>query len=1327
MRGTSPQKLTTMSRKNRKTLLRKPASAVPQAPLAEVDTKPSSHIQLNQAFGWKESRFNSVAWSPDGNYVAAASDDTCIYIWNTTTYKREHLLEGHQASVQSVAWSPDSRCLASGADDTTVRVWEAGSGRALRTLAGHQRLVRSVAWSPDGQLLATGSTDKTVRVWEASSGQALRTLAGHQHSVQSVAWSPDGRCLASDSADKTVRIWEASSGRVLHTLQGRQHWIQNVAWSCDNRFLASASSNTTVQVWEASSGRPLRTLKGHQDLVLSVAWSPNNRFLASGSADKTVRIWEASSGQALRTLKGHEHSVWSVAWSLNNRLLASASHDKTVRIWEASSSQALRTLKGHQDLVLSVAWSPDGRLLASASQHGETILWTCQSWQPIKRGKLPAPKHFLLSIAFIPTQPMAARFGNTDIVVQAWRIAGGPEQTDVQAVSTPAVTSTSAKIVFVGKSDVGKSCLALRLAENRFERQGSTLGMKLWTLRPEQLDPHSVTPPGEKRDVTLWDLGGQDEYRLVHQLFLHDTTLALVLFDPTRGRAEFEEVEEWNLRLEKQLRGRKATKLLVGTKKDQAAAPVNQAEIRRLITSCDFDGYFFTSASTDNDDGTAELCAAIAQAIDWDTLTKTTRLALFQRIYDEIEARRAHNEVVLLYEDLEKQLQQDTPALYEAGAVAAVIESLARQGVITQTQLASSERVLVLQIAVIERYAGSLIVAARDHPRGVPALEEREVTAGRFVLPGIKPEDRLHPFQERIVLESVMQLLLERGICFRHEGLLIFPTLFPGVQAREAAKSGESIPLYYDFSGPIDNIYSALVVTLALSERFGRVRLWADGAEYEHSGQGVCGLKKVSNHRGIAHVDLYFSTETPTELRNLFIVFIEDHLRNEGVSITEGLQLRCTACGYRFEEALLGEHLAAGLREIACPRPSCKTANLITAKAADLRAQHPEVEQEFLALKTIVERRSEQNVSEFKRAAAETATTPVSTDPIRILHLSDLHFADSDDPLVRLQPLLADLRDKEGGFGFEQLDYLVLSGDLTNRASPEEFERVYQLISEVIERFKLSANRCLIVPGNHDLSWDEQVYRWRQARLVDLKSTPADALVPLGHGYLERDDDLYPQRFREFGKLYHNLVQQPYPPNAEGQGLSFLFPDTRLQFLTFNSSWEIDEFHQTRSSLNESAVVAALLKADEQLQQAGKAEQLDKNAKVLRLAVWHHPVTGNEKIVNDDFLERLQKAEVQLCLHGHVHQQRTDIIGYVQPRKIHVIGTGSFGAVAKHRPESTPRLYNLIEIARDHSWVKVHTRHMRKDGGAWEGWAVWPSPDRDSKRTYYEIDLKKKL
>ena len=70
-----------------------------------------------------------------------------------------------------------------------------------------------------------------------------------------------------------------------------------------------------------------------------------------------------------------------------------------------------------------------------------------------------------------------------------------------------------------------------------------------------------------------------------------------------------------------------------------------------------------------------------------------------------------------------------------------------------------------------------------------------------------------------------------------------------------------------------------------------------------------------------------------------------------------------------------------------------------------------------------------------------------------------------------------------------------------------------------------------------------------------------------------------------------------------------------------------------------------------------------------------------------------------------------------------MVGAGSFGAPTHHRPESVPRLYNLLEIQRDLRSMRVHTRCLRKQGGVWEGWAVWSGAGTGEKRTYYDVAL----
>jgi predicted phosphodiesterase len=324
-----------------------------------------------------------------------------------------------------------------------------------------------------------------------------------------------------------------------------------------------------------------------------------------------------------------------------------------------------------------------------------------------------------------------------------------------------------------------------------------------------------------------------------------------------------------------------------------------------------------------------------------------------------------------------------------------------------------------------------------------------------------------------------------------------------------------------------------------------------------------------------------------------------------------------------------------------------------------------------------------------------------------------------------LQPLAAALRDKYEGLGLERLDYLVISGDITNRASPAEFEKAREFVSGIIEQFSLTAERCILVPGNHDLDWNTDVYRWEKKRQVDASRLKKDTFVEQGDGYLLREDAKYPERFKNFSQhFFHPLTQRAYPLGAEEQCLPSLFSEARLQFLAMNSAWEIDEYFPERSSISEQALSRGLAAADHELAQARKRGELPQDARVLRLAVWHHPITGNEKIQADAFMGRLLQADVRVCLHGHVHEDRADLVNYLHSeRRVHVVGAGSFGAPTHQRPESVPRLFNLLEVERDLKRVRVHTRSLRKQGGAWEGWAVWPGEKPGERRTYYEFTV----
>ena len=166
-------------------------------------------VQFPDAERW----FQSLAWSPDGKWLAAGNaSSNAVHVWYVTTRigLLAHKLAGHGEAVSGVAFAPDSRKVASASLDGTVCVWNLADPKTPLVLKGHSGPVRCVCFSRDGKRLVSGADDQTVKLWDVVSGQEMMTFTGHQKPVTGVAFRGDGLQLATVSQDATVHLWDAT-------------------------------------------------------------------------------------------------------------------------------------------------------------------------------------------------------------------------------------------------------------------------------------------------------------------------------------------------------------------------------------------------------------------------------------------------------------------------------------------------------------------------------------------------------------------------------------------------------------------------------------------------------------------------------------------------------------------------------------------------------------------------------------------------------------------------------------------------------------------------------------------------------------------------------------------------------------------------------------------------------------------------------------------------------------------------------------------------------------------------------------------------------------
>ena len=101
-------------------------------------------------------------------YSGGQGSDNAIAEWRLAEGREPTVmrtLQGHTHSVSSIALSPEERYMASASFDRTVRLWEVATGQPIRVLEGHITCVNSVVWSRDGEAIVSGSYDNTVSVW----------------------------------------------------------------------------------------------------------------------------------------------------------------------------------------------------------------------------------------------------------------------------------------------------------------------------------------------------------------------------------------------------------------------------------------------------------------------------------------------------------------------------------------------------------------------------------------------------------------------------------------------------------------------------------------------------------------------------------------------------------------------------------------------------------------------------------------------------------------------------------------------------------------------------------------------------------------------------------------------------------------------------------------------------------------------------------------------------------------------------------------------------------------------------------------------------------
>eukprot|EP00939_MAST-03C_sp_MAST-3C-sp1_P003528 g3528.t1 len=126
------------------------------------------------------------------------------------------------------------------------------------------------------------------------------------------------------------------------------------------------------------------------------------------------------------------------------------------------------------------------------------------------------------------------------------------------------------KLVLIGDSSVGKSCLLLRFADNSFtESYISTIGVD-FRFRTVKIGEKTVK-------LQIWDTAGQERFRTITSAYYRGADGIIMVYDVSR-RDSFDHVQDWLNEVNRYAKEESCEKLLIGNKCDRGDRLVSEAE-----------------------------------------------------------------------------------------------------------------------------------------------------------------------------------------------------------------------------------------------------------------------------------------------------------------------------------------------------------------------------------------------------------------------------------------------------------------------------------------------------------------------------------------------------------------------------------------------------------------------------------------------------------------------------------------------------------------------------------------------------------------------------
>jgi len=292
----------------------------------------------------------SAEFSKDGKYIVSGTKyDNSVIMWRTSD-GQELWRQYTDQEIERVAWSQDNQYVAAASEDYLVTVYDAKTGEVFKKLP-HEKAIDGLTWSNKGSLLVSGEEKNEIdgkshgyiRVFDMPAGEEIKSI-DFGNTVNELFFSNDDQYLLA-VGHGAVKVYQTENWELVQTLSPDYYvTFTSGIFSPDAQYVFAVGQGGTSRgncyLWEWSTGKLLKMFNHTGKKIESVSWHPNGAYIAYAGHDPYIHIYRVGDivkfGNDAIPLAGQ---VWAgdhaeyIDFNSDGSFLVSAHQNGLIKLW----------------------------------------------------------------------------------------------------------------------------------------------------------------------------------------------------------------------------------------------------------------------------------------------------------------------------------------------------------------------------------------------------------------------------------------------------------------------------------------------------------------------------------------------------------------------------------------------------------------------------------------------------------------------------------------------------------------------------------------------------------------------------------------------------------------------------------------------------------------------------------------------------------------------------------------------------------------------------------------------------------------------------------